>query len=170
MDTRVKAEGLKAALSFFQTIVVFMTTKSVLDDVRPLTVKLQRRDQDVAKAYKLIDEMKDTWKNIDMKFKSWYEEALKLAASVGVTETVPRRTSYQRYRNNTPSQLPIDYYRRAVAIPLLDNLITQLQQRYTGQERHAHGLLCLIPSIMLGSEKEHQALLDLLCQISICLT
>ena len=41
-DTRV---GLKAALSSFQTIAVFITMKSILDDVRPLTVKLQRRDQ-----------------------------------------------------------------------------------------------------------------------------
>ena len=61
-DTKVKAQGLKASNSSFQTIVVFIIAKSILDDVRPLTVKLQRRDQDVAKAYEMVDNVIDCMK------------------------------------------------------------------------------------------------------------
>ena len=50
-DTKVKAQGLKAALSSFQTIAVFIITKNVLDEGKTLAAKLQKRDQDIYEAY-----------------------------------------------------------------------------------------------------------------------
>ena len=41
-------------------------------------------------------------------------------------------------------------HKRTVAIPLLDNLISQLGQRFNVEERHAGGLLSLI--LILGKE------------------
>ena len=41
-DTRVKAQGLKAALCSFQTIAVFLITKNILDEVKLLASKLQK--------------------------------------------------------------------------------------------------------------------------------
>ena len=43
-DTRTKAQGLKVSLCSFQTLSVFITTKSILDEVKLLAVKLQKRD------------------------------------------------------------------------------------------------------------------------------
>ena len=45
-ETNVKAHGLKASLASFPTIATFLTTKNVLDEVRCLASKLQKRDQD----------------------------------------------------------------------------------------------------------------------------
>ena len=45
-DTITNAQGLKAS---FQTIVVFITTKNILDEVKALASKLQKRDQDCLK-------------------------------------------------------------------------------------------------------------------------
>ena len=56
-ESLTKAHGLKASLSSFQTIAVFIITKNVLDMVQVLTTKLQKRDQDVFEAYKMIDEV-----------------------------------------------------------------------------------------------------------------
>ena len=53
-DTKVKAQGLKAALCSFQTFAVFMTTKNILDEVKLLAAKLQKRDQDFFNAYKWL--------------------------------------------------------------------------------------------------------------------
>ena len=50
--TRVKAQGLKASLSSFQNVAVFLITKNVLDEAESLSAKLQKRDQDVYEAYK----------------------------------------------------------------------------------------------------------------------
>jgi len=48
-DTIVKAQGLKASLLSFQTVAVFITTKNILDEVKALASKLQKRDQDILK-------------------------------------------------------------------------------------------------------------------------
>ena len=75
MEAGIRTIGQQALLSSFQTIVVFITTKSIPDNVRSLTVKRQGRDQDIAKVYKMIDNvidgMKPTRKNIGTIFKLW---------------------------------------------------------------------------------------------------
>ena len=101
-DTRVKAQGLKAALSSFQNLAVFLITKYVLDEAKSLSAKLQKRDQDIYEAFKMvsgvIDSLKTIRTNIDTiyTFQSWYDEFLKLADTIGVTENLPRKTSLQR--------------------------------------------------------------------------
>ena len=155
-DTRVKAQGLQAALSSFQTLAVFLITKNILDEVKSLAAKLQKRDQDIYEAYRMVDtvigSMKTIRGTIDTTFSAWYEEILKMAEKIGVTENVPRKTSIQRNRSNTPSASPQEHYKRAVAIPLIDCFISQLEDRFHGDGRHASVLLCLIPSLILSSE------------------
>ena len=98
--------------------------------------------------------MKSTRKNIQSLFKLWYKEALQLPQNVGSTEEDPKRTTVQSFPYNTPSESPLNYYRRTLVIPLLDNLINQLEQRFNGEEHHAGGMLNLISSITFKSEQE----------------
>ena len=100
----------------------------------------------------VIGSMKTIRGMIDTTFSAWYEEILKMAEKIGVTENVPRKTSIQRNRSNTPSASPQEHYKRAVAIPLIDCFISQLEDRFHGDGRHASVLLCLIPSLILSSE------------------
>ena len=44
---------------------------------------------------------------------------------------------------------PIDHYKMTVAIPLLDSLIIQMQDRFSDKDRHARHLLCLVQSIIV---------------------
>ena len=41
----------------FQTVVVFIATKNILDEVKTLASKLQKRDQDIFEAYMMVDEV-----------------------------------------------------------------------------------------------------------------
>ena len=163
-DTRVKAQGLKAALSSFQTIAVFLITKSVLDEVKSLASKLQKKDQDIHEAFRMVDavinRVKTIRNTIDTTFSSWYDEILKLAETIGVPESVPRKTSLQRNRSNTPSTSPQQHYKRAVAIPLIDCFVNQLEGRFHGDGSHTSVLLCLIPSVMLSSKVQLSNHLD----------
>ncbi|MCG8623082.1 MAG: hypothetical protein MJE68_13940 [Proteobacteria bacterium] len=88
--TKVMAQGLKAALSAFQTIAVSIITKNVLDEVKTLAAKLQKRDQDIYEAYVMVDgvisEVKSLRNTIDTTFCYWYQEILELAETVGITE------------------------------------------------------------------------------------
>ena len=48
------------------------------------------------------------------------------------------------------SSSPIDYYKKTVAILLLDTLIIQMQDRFSDEDRNARHLLCLVPSIIVN--------------------
>ena len=155
----MKAQGLKASLSSFQTIATFIITKKVLDEVQSLSVKLQKRDQDVFEALKMVDQvikrLTELRSKVDIVFSSWYSQVLQLADDIGVSESIPRKTKLQRNRSNTPSYSPQEHYQRVIAIPLLDSLITQLNERFTGdQNQHILPLLSLIPSIMVNQEQQ----------------
>ena len=47
------------------------------------------------------------------------------------------------------SSSPIDQYKKTVAIPLLDSLIIQMQDRFSDKDRHTRHLLCLVQSIIV---------------------
>ena len=53
-----------------------------------------------------------------------------LAHSVGIEESYPRIASYQLHRSNTPAANASQYYQRTLTIPMLDHLITELDNRF----------------------------------------
>lgn len=79
---------------------------------------------------------------------------LDLSEKLGIVETIPRNTSIQRNRSNIPSSSPIDHYKKSVAIPLLDSLIIQMQDRFCDEDHHARHLLHLVPSIIVNNTQE----------------
>ena len=102
----------------------------------------------------VIGNIKSARKNTDVDFQVWYKEMLDLSGKLGIVEAVPRKTSIQRNRSNIPSPTPIDHYKKSVAIPLLDSLIIQMQDRFSGEDRHARHLLYLVPSIIVNNSQE----------------
>ena len=72
-----------------------------------LSVKLQKRDQDVLEAYAIVDEvmktLESTRKTIDTGFAAWYDEIVKLENEVGATESVPQITTLQPFLSWTIS-------------------------------------------------------------------
>ena len=115
--------------------------------------KLQKRDQDIFEAYMMVDEVigniKSGRKNIDGDFQVWYKQILDLAEKLGIGEAIPRKTNIQRNRSDIPSSSPIDHYKKSGAIPLLDSLIIQMQDRFSDEDRHARHSLYLVPSIIV---------------------
>lgn len=88
-EATAKAQGLKAFLSSFQSIVVFIITKNVLNEVKPLASKFQKQDQDIVETYRR------TGDNIDEIFSSWYNsEILPVADNVGVSSVFQERQAF----------------------------------------------------------------------------
>jgi len=88
------------------------------------------------------------------KFVVQNKEILDLAEKLGIVEAIPRKTSIPRNRSKIPSSSPIDHYKNTVAIPLLDSLISQMQDRFSDEDRHARHLLFLGPSIIVKNTLE----------------
>ena len=55
-ETKVKAQRLLHSLKSTQNIVAFLVAKNALDLIRPIAVKLQKKDQDIVAASNMIDE------------------------------------------------------------------------------------------------------------------
>ncbi len=164
-ETKIKAQGLKSSLSSFQCVAVFIITKNILDEVKPLASKFQKQDCDIGDAYKLVDSsienIRSIREKIDETFSSWYNsEIIPLADNIGVSECVPRKTSLQRNRSNVPSNTPMEHYKRAIAIPLLDSLLGQMKERFSEDQRHAQGLLRLLPSVIISENEPVDRMLE----------
>lgn len=105
--TRTKAEGLKHSLKHSRNIVALIILVNGLDVVKGLATKLQKRDADVAAAYKLIDaamsDVRSMRENVDLVWEDWYQEAESIAADVGAEISMPRQSKHQRHRPNTPA-------------------------------------------------------------------
>ena len=62
--------------------MVFVATKNILDEVKTLASKLQKRDQDIFEAYMMVNEIigniKSDRKNLDSNSQVWYKQILDL--------------------------------------------------------------------------------------------
>ena len=76
-----------------------------------------------------------------MWFLRLYQKVLNLSELVQSTEERPRVYSGQRNRDNTPTESVADYWKRAVAIPFLDVICSELECRLS-KEKQAHWALC----------------------------
>ena len=85
---------------------------------------------------------------VDSKFKRWFEKVHTLLQSVGVEEiTIPRRVGKKIQRNNVPGESSQVCYKRALAIPFLDNIIELLECRFNKENRNCSELLLLAPTL-----------------------
>ena len=85
-------------------------------------------------------------------FSTIFKQCVTMAEKVKNKVSTPRITSRQQHRNNIAANSPEDYYRRSVAIPFLDHIITHLEHQFSCAAVTAISLLGLIPSILCAKE------------------
>ena len=75
-------------VAFDRRLVAFAVLCKGLELLKALVTKLQKRNQDIYEAYKMIDQvindLRETKDDMDEKFHQWYEMACELAKSVDV--------------------------------------------------------------------------------------
>ncbi|XP_016664821.2 52 kDa repressor of the inhibitor of the protein kinase-like [Acyrthosiphon pisum] len=96
---------------------------------------LQLRDQDISSAFKIVEDiislLKEKRSNATDVFNNIYKESVCIMNLLEIEIKVPRIVGKQKNRPN-PTNLSNfeDYYRTTVFIPLLDNVIDDLQHRF----------------------------------------
>ena len=84
-QTKIISQGLLTTLMSFLFPVTFACVKAILETVRPLATKLQKRDLDVYEARNLItdrvDRMKEIRVDIGHEFEAWYIDSKELQIS-----------------------------------------------------------------------------------------
>ena len=65
---------------------------------------------------------------------------------------MPRTAQKQSYSDNTPADTIQEYYRRTLAIPLLDCITSELDTRFSAICNKVSKVLFLVPSIVVKDE------------------
>ena len=99
---------------------------------------------------------------IDEEFLVIYRQVKRIATSLDVSRSVPRAVSRQMNQNNLLANIIQDYYRRALAIPVLDTFIAEMEFRFNEINQRASTLLNLIPSIVTKPDYNGETMADLI--------
>lgn len=154
--TRSDAQQLLVGITSFEFIVVFLTAYQYLSHLAGITVKLQKRALDIVEAYEEILEITNTYKderrNVECGFAKIFEHSKRVAEKVGSTIEMPRIASRQQHRSNAAADTPCEYFQRNVAIPLLDHIISFLDQQFCDSSITAIMLLGLVPTILCSKD------------------
>ncbi|KAM7430177.1 hypothetical protein ABFA07_019069 [Porites harrisoni] len=163
--TRTDASGLLKAITDFDFIVTFICAYSCLSHMSGLTVKLQKKTNDIFKAFSMVTEVKATYKrlraNLPTHFDEIYDQAVTMAEKVGVAPTAPRIAERQRHHANAPAVDPKEHYRVNVAVPFFDHIISELDDQFSSLTLRVSKLLGLVPSVIQESRVTAQQLTDL---------
>ena len=148
-ETVADAQSHLRALTEFKFLVALIITKNVLAYTKGLSVKLQGRYQDIIRAHSNIksvtESLEDARKSVDTFHSMWFEEAKSIASELNIDPSMPRLSSRQRHRANPLATSPTEYFKLVVTIPLLDHLITELNQRFSEHNEKAIEVLTLLP-------------------------
>ena len=118
--------------------------------MKGMTVKLQKRDNDVIDAYNMINDIKkqiDNLRiNLDKEHKEWFKEAQGMAEKVGTEIKMPRITGQQIHRSNAENSTAIDYYRVNYSTRFVDHLVTEFNSRFSDENEVVVKLFHILPA------------------------
>ena len=151
------ARSLLKGIMDFQFIATLIITKNIMSYSKILSVALQGTSIDIVKAFRMINLVKTTLQDARDKItefnNKWYNEAVILAEGVGIEPAVPRTASRMLHRGNIPALSASEFYKRNVAIPLLDHLTVELDSRFNNETECATKVLHLVPSVIRAAGK-----------------
>ena len=71
---------------------------------------------------------------MEEKFAHIYQHAVRVASPINVQPSMPRVVWRQNHRDNAPAANPEEYYRRNVAMPLINHINAELDGQFSGNE------------------------------------
>ena len=92
-----------------------------------------------------MEDVKHARENNDDQFHIVYQQPESLAKGLSVDLAIPRSTSRQMNRNNVLAENQEQYYQRALALPLIDRIISEMLLGFNSLNIIASTLLLLVP-------------------------
>jgi hypothetical protein len=159
--SRSDAQQILNSITTFDFIVVFLTIYQYLSHLSGITIQLQGTCLDIIEAHSMITSIKAVYhrerSTVDVGFQAIYDQSIRIAEKVAVTPIMPRQAQRQLHRSNVPADSVIEYYQKNVAIPFLDHIISNLENRFSSLGVTASSLLGLVPSVLCNKEPDISA-------------
>ncbi|XP_050513305.1 52 kDa repressor of the inhibitor of the protein kinase-like [Diabrotica virgifera virgifera] len=157
-QTSAKAKILISATSEPEFLVTTICLSEVLSHTLPLSRFFQRPKIDLKSARDMLN---DVLKILNRKrekcneiFSSLYDEICGIADELSIEIKLPRLAKKQRNRENYPCENPQDYFKRSIYIPILDNVIEDLQSRFPEETLNLYSFSILFPELLEKSDEE----------------
>lgn len=154
-ESSKKAVLYISSITNTEFIISCVCLVDILKRTLPLSRLLQKPALDLNKASNAV---KDTVQSLnerrnrcEMSFLEQFLEAKTTAEKLGVQLVLPRTTKRQCHRENYEANTVEDYFRVSMYIPLLDNVINDLQTRFSPDILMNFDLNLLLPEVILKS-------------------
>ena len=168
--TKQDATSYLHAVTKFEITIGLVSLYHLLHPLVGITQTLQGSSVDVVKAYNhvqsSIDDMKLLREKLDDEFKIIDQQSESMVTKLSVEPAIPRTVARQMHRNNVPAENPEEYYRRVIAVPLINRFISEMTFRFNSFNKTASKLLLLVPSIICHRDYNHLEITDLTNQYS----
>ncbi|XP_062508479.1 52 kDa repressor of the inhibitor of the protein kinase-like [Corticium candelabrum] len=158
-----EANGLLRLITSDSFIVALHCCTYLFGYTKCLSVLLQGSQLDVLEAYGEINQvlglLEEIRSNSEREFSSIFASASAVTSRVLDQEhpQVPRLAARQTLRSNHPASTPESYWRRAVFIPFIDSMISELGSRFTDMSHASVQGLLLLPKHCQSLTPHHQA-------------
>ena len=114
-DSKSKANGLLHALHKVEFIITLLTTMKCPSILKPLSIKLQKREINVFQAYNPIKDFKSNLLDIS---EETSRNIYPAARKADITPSMPRTVGQQQRQSSVEAETPKDYYKRSLTVPL----------------------------------------------------
>ena len=155
-NSKNEANSLLHVMTSFEFVISFLIAYQYLSPLAGVTVSLQSRTKDIVSAYQSISETEQYYRDLrldmDQQFTKVFQQAVRLAVSLGIEPSKPRNCGRQQHRANAEATTVEAWYRVNVAIPFVDHLIEDIGAQFCDLSRKAARLLGLVPSIICAGE------------------
>ena len=136
-------------LESFEFLYSLVTLYRSLLYVKEAVVKLQGKEQDIIPGVHTIqqccEELRRERQDIDNYCKRIFQHSSRLAEQSGISISMPRISQRQQHRSNIHTTSVEEYFKVAIAIPFLDQLISDISLRFSNLSKQACTLQALLP-------------------------
>jgi hypothetical protein len=154
-NTGSQATMLLRAISNCEFLVSLHVMEEMCGLLLPLSKSLQSSSADLLAGRQLVDNIADVLQqrrqNADTKFNALFCKVAALSQDLGLQMQLPRRVGRQRNRENYEATDPEAYYRQAIYIPYIENILVQLRERFEPHGRVCLRIQSLIPRFVVAS-------------------
>ena len=140
-----KAQRYMKGITRDSFIVCLKVLSAILSITRPVSVLQQGVDNDILKGIDTIETCEKVLEKMrhDDTFSKIFNQ---LEDDLGEEIQRPRVVSRQTTRSNPPSENAFEYYKRAIFLPYIDTIISQIRERFREHKRLFEKLAPLMPN------------------------
>lgn len=153
-----KAEAFKLNITNCEFVATLCCLTDVLSVTKPLSILFQKKNLDKDEAIKILDatlkSLQNKRKNSENAFQDLLKDINKLLGELNVNLAIPRINKRMINRENHNIDNPESYYRITSYNQILDEIITDLNERFNEETLNIYDLNIFLPNCLIKCDDQ----------------